>query len=68
MPNNMARTRQTTQAKLLMPGMVIFDAPQKYKVLEVQNKPEQLTRVHVKQHGKEPQWIAYKWHDRVRLY
>ena len=62
------RHRQTCQAKLLMPGDVVFDAPEKYTVLEVQNKKGCLTRVQVKQHGKEPKWITYAWSDRVRLY
>lgn len=64
----MARPRQTKQARLLMPGDVIFDAPEKYTVLEVHNKTGCLTRVQVKERGKEPKWITYAWSDRVRLY
>jgi len=65
---NMSRKRQTRQARLLMPGDVIFDTPQKYTVREVQNKRDGMTRVLVKEHGKEEKWIVYGWSDRVRLY
>ncbi|QZE10857.1 hypothetical protein SEA_CHISANAKITSUNE_92 [Gordonia phage ChisanaKitsune] len=64
----MPKRAQTKKARLLLPGDVVFDAPTKFKVLEVQNKREGMTRVQIKEHGKPERWTTYQWDDRVRLY